>query len=55
MLSAFDIYLTDALRTPFTAIWGAPGTSQSANAIILEDYRAYLAGGLPFDAYDQEE
>lgn len=93
VLSAFEVYLTDALRPPFTATWGAPGTPQaervtvlgvadtddregvrlrvrhtdgdeyevcadqvwaeetgSANAIVLEDYRAYVAGGgLPFD------
>src|SRR6266508_2413341 len=97
VLSAFEVYLTDALRTPFTATCGAPGTSQtervtvldvagtderegvrlqvrsgdgdtyevladqiwadeagSANAIVLDDYRAYVAGGgLPIDEYDQ--
>jgi len=99
VLGAFEVYLTDALRTPFTATWGAPGASQaepvivlgvadtderegvrlrvrksdgdiyevladqiwadeagSANAIVLDDYRAYVAGGgLPFDEYDEEE
>jgi Calcium binding len=97
VLSAFEVYLTDALRTPFVATWGAPGTAQaepvtvlgvadtderegvrlrvrgsdgdeydvladqlwadadSANAIVLDDYRAYMAsGGLPFDAYEEE-
>lgn len=97
--SAFEVYLTDALRTPFTATWGKPGTAQaehatvlgvagtderegvrlrvrgsdgdtyevlanqlwaddaaSANAIVLDDYRAYVAGGgLPIDEYDDEE
>src|SRR5262249_21259579 len=99
VLSAFEVYLTDALRTPFAAIWGAPGTAQadqvtvlgvantderegvrlrvrhgdgdeyevladqlwagdasSANAIVLDDYRAYVAsGGLPSDEYEQED
>ena len=99
VLSAFEVYLTDALRTPFTATWGTPGASQtepvsvlgiadineregvrlrvrggdgdtyevladliwadetgSANAIVLDDYRAYVAGGgLPIDEYDEEE
>jgi hypothetical protein len=98
VLSAFEVYLTDALRTPFTATWGKPGTAQaesvtvlgvagtderegvrlrvrgsdddeyevlvdqlwdedaaSANAIVLDDYRAYVAdGGLPFDPYEEE-
>ena len=99
VLSAFEVYLTDALRTPFTATWGTLGTSQaepvtvlgvtdtneregvrlrvrggdgdtyevladqiwadeaeSANAIVLDDYRAYIAGGgLPINQYDEEE
>jgi hypothetical protein len=99
VLGAFEVYLTDALRTPFTATCGAPGTSQaepvtalgvadtderegvrlrvrksdgdiyevladqiwadeagSANAIVLDDYRAYVAGGgLPIDEYYEEE
>jgi hypothetical protein len=99
VLSAFEVYLTDALRTPFTATCGAPGASQaepvtvlgisdtderegvrlrvrsgdgdtyemladqiwaddaeSANAIVLDDYRAFVAGGgLPIDEYDEEE
>jgi hypothetical protein len=99
VLSAFEVYLTDALRTPFGATYGAPGTSQaepvtvlrvsdtderegvhlsirrsngytydvladqiwadeagSANAIVLDDYRAYVAGGgLPIDEYEDEE
>jgi hypothetical protein len=98
ILSAFEVYLTDALRVPFAVTWGAPGTAQaecatvlgvahtddregvqlrvrggdgeeyevpadqlwaedagSANAIVLDDYRAYVAGGgLPFDPYDEE-
>ncbi len=98
VLSAFEVYLTDALRTPFAATWGAPGRAQaervtvlgvadtddregvrlrvrgsdgdeydvpadqlwaedaaSANAIVLDDYRAYLAGGgLPFDPIEEE-
>jgi hypothetical protein len=98
VLSAFDVYLTDALRMPFAAMWGTPGTAQaervsilgvaemderegvrlrvrhsdgdeyavladqlwaedaaSANAIVLDDYRAYVAGGgLPFDPYEEE-
>ncbi len=98
VLSAFEVYLTDALRTPFAETWGKPGTAQaepvtvlgvadtdehegvrlrvrhsdgdeypvladqlwaedaaSANAIVLDDYRAYVAGGgLPIDEYDEE-
>jgi Calcium binding len=98
VLSAFEVYLTDALRTPFAASWGKPGTpggaivtvlgvantdeyegvrlrvravdgdeyevltdqlwaedTTSANAIVLDDYRAYVAGGgLPFDPYEEE-
>lgn len=27
-LSAFEVYLSDALRTPFAAFWGAPGTER---------------------------
>src|SRR5262245_59466363 len=98
VLSAFEVYVTDALPTPFAATWGAPGTPQaesvtvlgladtddregvrlrvrgsdgdeyevladqlwaddaaSANAIVLDDYRAYVAdGGLPFDPYEEE-
>jgi hypothetical protein len=97
--SAFEVYLTDALRTPFTATWSKPGTAQaepatvlgvagtderegvrlrvrgsdgdtyevladqlwaddaaSVNAIVLDDYRTYVAqGGLPIDEYDDEE
>ena len=98
VLSAFEVYLTDALRTPFAATWGRPGTAQaehatvlgvagtderegvrlrvrggdgdeyevladqlwaddagSTNAIVLDDYWAYVAGGgLPFDPYEEE-
>jgi hypothetical protein len=98
VLSAFEVYVSDALRTPFTATWGKPGTSgaaivavlgasesderegvrlrvraadgdeyevladqlwaedtASANAIVLDDYRAYVAGGgLPVDPYEEE-
>jgi hypothetical protein len=99
VLSAFEVYLTDALQTPFNATWGAPDAAQSAepvtvlgvadtddregvrlrvrhsdgdeydvladqlwaddaasaNAIVLDDYRAYVAdGGLPFDPYEEE-
>ncbi len=99
VLSAFEVYLTDALQTPFTATWGKLGTAQaeqvtvlgvagtdehegvrlrvhgsdgdtyavradqiwadeagSANAIVLDDYRAYVeGGGLPADEYDDQE
>jgi hypothetical protein len=92
------VYLADALRVPFTAMWGEPGSPGaaaatvlgvastderegvrlrvrggdgdeyevladqlwaedmgSANAIVLDDYRAYVAGdGLPFDPYEEE-
>lgn len=27
-LSAFEVYLSDALRTPFAALWGAPDTKR---------------------------
>jgi hypothetical protein len=98
VLSAFEVYLTDALRMPFAATWGAPGSTQaervtvlgvadsddregvrlrvrgsdgdeydviadqlwaeddgSGNAIVLGDYRAFVAGGgLPFDPYEEE-
>ena len=98
ILSAFEVYLADALRTPFAASWSEPSTRQaqpvivlgvsdtderagvrlrvrhsdgdeygvladqlwaadttSANAIVLDDYRAYVAnGGLPFEP-DEEE
>jgi hypothetical protein len=97
VLSAFEVYLTDALRTPFAASWGKPGTPgtaivtvlgvadmderegvrlrvrhqdgddyevladqlwaedlSSANATVLDDYRAYVAdGGLPFEEYEE--
>src|SRR5439155_4965952 len=35
VLSAFEVYLTDALRTPFVATWGTPGTSQAEHATVL--------------------
>jgi Calcium binding len=98
VLSAFEVYLADALHTPFAASWGTPGTAQaehatvlgvagideregvrlrvragdgdeyevladelwaddvdSANATVLDDNRAYVAGGgLPFDPYEEE-
>lgn len=98
VLSAFEVYLTDAMCMPFAATWGAPGSSQaapatvlgvadtderegvrlrvrggdgdeyeiladqlwadeagSANATVLDDYRAYVAGGgLPFEPYEEE-
>ena len=98
VLSSFEVYLTDALRTPFSATWGAPNTAQServtvlgvadtddregvrlrvrhsdgdeydvpadqlwaedagsVNAIVLDDYRAYVkSGGLPFDDFEEE-
>jgi hypothetical protein len=98
VLSAFEVYLSDALRVPFTATWGELGTPQaelvmvlgvantderegvrlrvrqtdgdenevladqlwaedtgSGNAVVLDDYRAYVAnGGLPFDSYEEE-
>jgi hypothetical protein len=99
VLSSFEVYLSDALRTPFAATWGAPGSThvtqvavlgtgavderegvrlrvrasdgdvyevladqlwatdpQSVNAIVLDDYRAYVAnGGLPYEDGDDEE
>ena len=99
VLSAFTAYLTDALRVPFAASWGAPGSTQatpvivlgvgdtddhegvqlrvragdddeyevladqlwavdgqSANATVLDDYRAYVAsGGLPFDEDEEDD
>jgi hypothetical protein len=98
ILSAFEVYLTDALRMPFAASWGKPRTPgaaivtvlgvadtderegvrlrvrhqdgddyevladqlwaedlSSANATVLDDYRAYVAdGGLPFEEYEEE-
>jgi hypothetical protein len=98
VLSAFEVYLSDALQTPFVASWGKPSTpdaakvtvlgvadaderegvrlrvrhtdgdeyeiladqlwaedASSANAIVLDDYRAYVAdGGLPFEEYEEE-
>jgi hypothetical protein len=98
VLSAFEVYLSDALRVPFTAMWSEPGTpgaaaatvlgvagtderegvrlrvrggdgdeyevladqlwakdTGSANAIVLDDYRAFVArGGLPFDPYEEQ-
>jgi calcium binding protein len=98
VLSAFEVYLTDALQTPFAASWSEPSTrsaqpvtvlgvadtderegvrlrvrasdgdeyavhadqlwaedTTSANAIVLDDYRAYIAnGGLPFEPYEEE-
>src|SRR6185436_10352165 len=35
VLSAFEVYLTDALRTPFTASWGTPGTAQAQPVTVL--------------------
>jgi hypothetical protein len=35
VLSAFEVYLTDALRMPFTAIWGAPDTLQAEQVTVL--------------------
>src|ERR671929_142450 len=35
VLSAFEVYLTDALRTPFAAMWGKPGTSQAEPVMVL--------------------
>src|SRR3954469_24912892 len=35
VLSAFEVYLTDALRTPFTATWGTPGTAQAKPVTVL--------------------
>jgi len=99
VLSAFEVYLTDALQGPFAATWRDPDEPDhsepvtvlgvadvddrrgvlmkvrrangkerrvlaeqlwandvsSANAIVLDDYRAYVAGGgLPFDPYEEE-
>jgi Calcium binding len=35
VLSAFEVYLTDALRTPFAASWGTPGTAQAEHATVF--------------------
>ncbi len=35
VLSAFEVYLTDALRTPFAATWGAPGRAQAERVTVL--------------------
>lgn len=35
VLSAFEVYLTDALRMPFAASWGQPGTPGAATATVL--------------------
>jgi len=34
VLSAFEVYLTDALRTPFTATWGTSGTPQADRVTV---------------------
>ena len=35
VLSAFEVYLSDALRTPFAAAWGEPGTQQAKSVTVL--------------------
>jgi hypothetical protein len=35
VLSAFEVYLSDALRTPFAAAWGEPGTQQAQSVTVL--------------------
>jgi hypothetical protein len=35
VLSAFEVYLSDALRTPFAATWGKPGTPGAAIVTVL--------------------
>src|SRR3954470_17971914 len=35
ILSAFEVYLTDALHTPFAATWGKPGTPDAAAVTVL--------------------
>ena len=35
VLSAFTVYLTDALRAPFAARWGAPGSAQATPVTVL--------------------
>ena len=35
VLSAFEVYLSDALRTPFTATWGKPGTPDATTVTVL--------------------
>lgn len=34
VLSAFEVYLSDALRTPFAALWGAPGTDRLSVTVL---------------------
>jgi hypothetical protein len=40
MLSAFEVYLSDALRTPFAALWGAPGTERLPVTVLGSNSRA---------------
>jgi hypothetical protein len=35
LLSAFTVYLTDALRAPFAASWGTPGSAQAMPVTVL--------------------
>src|SRR4051812_37172782 len=35
VLSAFMVYLTDALQPPFTATWGTSGTVQPEQVVVL--------------------
>src|SRR5215207_7016934 len=35
VLSAFEVYLTDALRTPFAAMWGKTSTPQADRVTVL--------------------
>jgi hypothetical protein len=35
VFSSFTVYLTDALRVPFGATWGAPGTADSVPVTVL--------------------
>ena len=36
VLSAFEVYLTDALRTPFAATWGKPGTRGATTVTVRQ-------------------
>ena len=44
----------DEYEVPADQFWA--GDTSGVNAIVLDDYRAYVAGGgLPFDEYEEEE
>lgn len=34
ILSAFEVYLSDALRTPFAGLWGAPGAERTPVTVL---------------------